>query len=575
MFHNDDETPAYKFLDISTSIGQPKEIQATVGSSVIHALVYDYNIFMAGQQIKLKAIKPLGEFAYLTKIRNPSNPYILSDSAIRATLDLWQKNDNEIKEARQDIEKKLNELHDIEKQIKNASDTSIIESLSLSKKKLLLTVVTRTTGLSFESILFKISNEKAYYLSHLAAVVCTNNVLEEGADFIHVHHFGNELSLIRQALDRYNHPQHPTMVVSLHSFNDSYGGYSPTMIKTLHGLNTKVTHYPGENNPICDGIKAADVIHVVSPGSLKELKEDIESGHYFYPESKTIDLNKVFVATNGIDHEKLSLASNWKAVKEKFPEELKSFPNNIGHLSLYEQKQLFKQTLAKVLSGSVKDILRSSSWCKYFDPNKTIMLFVGRFCKEKAHERLEIAAKVAKQKGAHLAIMGFGDPVFEAKIQKDYPEVIFLNTPQDQKIIGNFLRGGADICLLTSNQETAGLVLLEGQTMGQTVLTSSLPGPMSLSNPETFHQFNIAIKDNIVDKDSEFEYVDEKATRDNFYVELEKLIGCFAQFSKEEVIKNIASNIEFAKKFTTTRMVDELNVLYVAGRDMRDSRITL
>ena len=80
---------------------------------------------------------------------------------------------------------------------------------------------------------------------------------------------------------------------------------------------------------------------------------------------------------------------------------------------------------------------------------------------------------------------------------------------------------------------------------------------------------------NIVDKDSEFEYVDEKATRDNFYVELEKLIGCFAQFSKEEVIKNIASNIEFAKKFTTTRMVDELNVLYVAGRDMRDSRITL
>ena len=107
MFHNDDETPAYKFLDISTSIGQPKEIQATVGSSVIHALVYDYNIFMAGQQIKLKAIKPLGEFAYLTKIRNPSNPYILSDSAIRATLDLWQKNDNEIKEARQDIEKTL------------------------------------------------------------------------------------------------------------------------------------------------------------------------------------------------------------------------------------------------------------------------------------------------------------------------------------------------------------------------------------------------------------------------------------------------------------------------------------
>ena len=564
LFQNDDGLPAYKFLDISNSVNSPQQIKIAIGSLLIEALVYEYNIPVGNKQIRLKAIKPIGEFAYLTTIKSSSNPYILSDNSVRAALDLWQKSNVEIAKAKNNIEEKIKEFRTLDAKIKdvynalltlNSADITAlhmqIEDLEKSRKKLLLTQTT-TTGISLEGVFFKISNEKAYYLAYLAAIVAKNIVFEENINFIHTHHFGSELKLINKFL-----------------YDCKYLGRYPIMIKSLHSLNTQLTHLDGRSNPVVEGITGANGVHVVSPGSLKELQDDIQSKSYVYPESSAINLDWVFVATNGINHEKFSLTQNWIKAKKDFPVELKSFPDTIKDLNLYEQKKLFKQALSAILPNLVKqDKLLSSAWCEHFNPDNIMMLFVGRFSKEKAYERLELIAEIAKEKGAYLAVMGFGDPIFEAKIQEKYPEIVFLNTLQDQGLIGYFLRSGADISLLISNREAAGLVLLEGQTTGQTVFTSLLSGPVSLSNPETSYHFKIVFRDDgAIDNDSEFGCVDEAATREELYKQLTKLLDCFQQSEKADILRNMESNSKFAKAFTVERMLDELDELYLASTD--------
>ena len=561
---NDDNLPAYKFLDISNSVNPPQEIKIVIGSSLIEALVYEYNISMGNKQIRLKAIKPVGEFSYLTKIKSSSNPYILSDNSVRMALDLWQKHDVAIAKAKNNIEEKIKELNAIDAKIKNicnelaktkntAALRMQIEDLEKSRKRLLLTKVT-DTDISLEGVFFKISNEKSYILAYLAAVLVKEIAFKENIDFIHAHHFGHELKLLKKLL-----------------YDCRYPYRYPIMIKSLHSLNTKLTHLDGRENPVVEGIAGAHGVHVVSPGSFQELQDDIVSKRYVYPESSIVDLNWVFVATNGINHEKFSLTQSWIDAKKNFPAELNSFPDTIEDLDLYEQKQLFKKALMVILPNLVRqNKLLSASWCEYFNPNNIIMLFVGRLSKEKAYERLEPIADIAKAKEAHLAIMGFGDPIFEAKIQEKYPEIIFLNTLQDQRLIGYFLRGAADIYLLTSNRETAGLVLLEGQVTGQTVFTSALLGPISLSNPETSQHFDIIFKDrDAIDNDSEFGYIDEAATRKEIYRQLTKLLAYFQGSAKTGILKNMKSNKKFAEKFTVERMLAELEVLYLASTDRR------
>jgi len=490
MFKNNAGMHAYDFLNPFKSTLK-ETIKVVTDDSLIEAIVYSYRIPIAisDKFIELRAIMPIGDFSYLTEIKNTSNPYILSDNAVLTALNLWQKKDKRVKEAREKIDHNISELRILDNKIREISDkallletenlklpkSSVIEHIFLStglnpqtilernakireayieklyvererlviaRKKLLLTNIFENW--TFEGILYKIANEKAYYISCLAAMVSKNVALNEKIDIIHTHHFGNETKIIKELMHG--------------------SGKCPALVKSLHGLNVKLTHLNGREHPIKVGIQNADAIHVVSKGSLYELIKDSSSDLLSYPENEVIDFNKVFVATNGIDCDQFSLTKKWKIAKEKFKIELAPFPSDIEFqkLDVYEQKKYFKFALATILPVLLKqDKLQSSVWAEQFDPKKPMMLFVGRLCKEKAYERLEIAAKVAKESNSNLAIMGFGDTLFELKIKAKYPEVIFLNTMQDQELIGDFLRGGADMCLLTSNQETAGVVLLE------------------------------------------------------------------------------------------------------------------
>ncbi len=387
-------------------------------------------------------------------------------------------------------------------------------------------------------------------MAHLFAEVAASTILKDDIKIVHSHHFGDELQVIRNLLAYYHYKQ-------------PY----PALVKSLHGLNVVVTNLEDRPYPICIGVEAADCIHMVSQGSLEELRDDINADR-FYPESKCVNLNKAHIAANGIIYDKFSLAKNWEDAKKNFPEVLKSFPDSIENLNLCKQKQLFKEALKQVLSsletGETKK-LHSPYKSKYFNPNKTMMLFVGRLSKEKAYERLEVAAKVAKEKGAYLVIMGYGDESFIYRIRRFYPEVLVLDNPNDQKLVGSLIRGGADICLLTSNRETAGVVLLEGQAAGQTVITAALPGPISLSNPETFHKFDIAIKEGSMERDGEFKYVDEKKTEENFAREIEIVIDYFMHASEKKIQMDIESNIKFAKMFTVANTLVQLDALYASG----------
>ncbi len=122
LFQNDDATPAYDFLSISESVGSPKNITAFVGTSRIEALVYEYRIALPNKHtVRLKAIKPTGEFAYLTKIKDRTNPYILSNTATLTALDMWQQENVTIKHAHKKIKESYYNLLNIDTQIKEVS----------------------------------------------------------------------------------------------------------------------------------------------------------------------------------------------------------------------------------------------------------------------------------------------------------------------------------------------------------------------------------------------------------------------------------------------------------------------
>jgi len=98
--------------------------------------------------------------------------------------------------------------------------------------------------------------------------------------------------------------------------------------------------------------------------------------------------------------------------------------------------------------------------------------------------------------------------------------------------------------------------------MGQTVITSSVAGPVSLSNPETFFKFDIASKMGVFTRDNEFTFVDEDQTRQNFYQQLQKAIVYFSTSKKDKLREAFESNIQFSKKFTVNNMLGELDKLY-------------
>lgn len=547
--------------------------------------------------IKVKALSPLGEYSYLTTF-DGSNPYVLSSNAILSAIDNWAKYDSSFREHKDTVITKLENLEDIKAKLKKCSQIASgllreenkfsqrrinqvasslpsdeakqqllatarrnhaqrIEMISrlknqnmaleLKKKELLQELI--MPGYSLDGVLFKLMNEKSHIISMLNSQFIKNKVEEmelvgEELNFIHLHHFGEEAKELKRFFD-----ENPEL-------------HRSAVIKSLHGLNIKLTHLDGRDHPINVGIANADAIHLVSYGSRSEILESKtgESAIKIY-ESDAIDTNKIKVAQNGINIDKFSIERLWADVCRQHSSALGEMTDiDFSSLNTVGKKDLFKSALSRVINSPyIYSQLVNNSWSDSFNTESPIILYVGRLSSEKGYSRLEQAALTAREHGANLAIMGYGDPVFEAEMISKYPEVIFLNSREDQRLLGNLIRGAADLALLTSNRETAGLVLLEAQASGASVITSNIPGPVSISNPDTIRVFQL--ESNGVDESNQ-PIIDEDATAFNLNQCILDAIVEHRGKNTTEQCATYENNISFTRDYSIEAVSHEVDGLY-------------
>ena len=592
-------SPAYDFIS-----GQPRSIETITidhkgGSIEAEVHTFDYSV-NDSTTIEVMAIKPTNKYSYLTEIQSPQNPYTLSDEAINKAIDIWAAQSPEIKDTENVIIAKLNKFRRIKSQlersinqtsvflqeefnfesnapirtrlidlagnehekqkIKNRMDQNKAIRMqyldSLKKKQIFfkeeqikLLKENILPGYDLDGILFKIVNEKAHIISMLNSQILKKNLTEQDrddckVDFVHLHHFGEEAVSLQKL------------------FRENIELSSTAIIKTLHSLNVNITHLDSREHPINQGILNADVVHLVSNGSLNQLEDSVASGGSMVYESKVVSLESTKVAQNGIDVNKFSLESLWREVIHKHEDIMGDLTKlDFSHMLTREKKHCFKLALSKIIeSASLINTLKNSEWTRGYNKDKPVILFVGRLSKEKGYHRLECAAISARESGATLAVMGYGDPIFEAEMISKYPEVIFLNSREDQMLIGPLLRGAADFSLLTSDRETAGLVLLEGQASGSSVITSNIPGPISIANPETVVSFELDY--NGVDEQNTPKFDEQKIT-ENLKECLELTVRKYYDYTSIEGNLRCNRNIDFAKKHSIEAATEEMNDLYV------------
>ena len=566
-FKTHEGKPAYSFLQDTSKI---QEIEFEWNHKTLRAKIHtidfhfptDHNV-----RVNLKAIEPIGEYTHLTVIKNTNNPYLMTDSSIEKSIRSWDaiKGTPTVDE----IIATFTQFRNIEKSIQSemekidSSDRSQqgqpalelkekIDELLKTKQQLLTQHL--FGGYTLQSADWRVSNEKAYVLSLITGYFLYRNETERSrkgkpTDIIQFHHFGNDAQVFKDYL--------------------SANGITnrPAIVKTLHGINVKLTNLDGRENPIVVGIKAADAIHVVSQGSYKELENDIQSKKFEFPESRAVNLEHVFVAANGIDIEKLSFETIWNKLKAKFDQNDINYPIvNLSKLSCREKKYTFKKMLKILADSKIADHLVSKDWISHYDPQKPMMIFVGRFSPVKGYTRLTVAAEEARRFHWNFAILGYGDTGFELELKKKYPEVILLNNLGDQEIAGGLIRGGADITLLTSNNETAGLVLLEGQVMGNSVTTSNIPGPVSLCNPHTCSMFNIIY---LKGKKK----INERTTRANLRRILDSRFKEFNKTTNESLEEKCEENISFALNFSRHKMLTDIDHIYAEAKKFKELQI--
>ena len=182
---------------------------------------------------------------------------------------------------------------------------------------------------------------------------------------------------------------------------------------------------------------------------------------------------------------------------------------NIDEIQI--EKQKIKQQLAKDLQGS------RSEW--HFDPNLPLILYVGRYSKEKGVDDFEQLIKAIDGRATFIAIgRSMTDEVYKTLLNhsRQDPNVFISFSEAEQSQFISKMRAAADFVFIPSRREALGLVAPEGMANGAICITTGVGGlrdvtvPLNYSDPN-----NIAGNSIFYEAMSEGENIDLKNAIDN------------------------------------------------------------
>ncbi|MGI9214577.1 MAG: glycosyltransferase, partial [Gammaproteobacteria bacterium] len=263
----------------------------------------------------------------------------------------------------------------------------------------------------------------------------------------------------------------PTAITAV-LLKKSYNIYHKQIIYTMHINNTDSGVYTNQqlnginidfSKPIYSlkqlGIEYSDYLITVSANLLQQC-ESIENPHKLFK-----DLNKSFLfkkytknsssILNGIDFYKYCPL-----------DKLIDDPSDLV-LSKYK----IKQKLASMLSGNY------SLW--KIDLNLPVILYVGRFSKEKGIDCFKKIIKILEKKAIFFAIgKGINKEILEVIMQssRQQDNVFITFSEIEQQQYGDLMRAAADFSFVPSYEEACGLVAMEGLANGAMCITSGVGG---------------------------------------------------------------------------------------------------
>jgi starch synthase len=302
-----------------------------------------------------------------------------------------------------------------------------------------------------------------YFDSAVAAYVASiSEVSELKVDMLQAH--GWHTGLIGKILK----DQYPESVVNtiftIHVDNSDHGCVARD---ALDGLGLKFSGKNGYESINVLSLENMDKTVMVSNELKKMSTDDCNSA----PNKVTIKFRrnkgKLVDICNGITHEKYSLRDKVFQISETA---------HVGFdtAHVHESKQLIKKHLFEIGGPFVG---ARGKW--RMDPEKPIVLFIGRYSGEKGTDMLEKAILSCSGKANFIAIgRGYDTETMAviSKYSKVLDNVLVVFSEDLQKKYGEAFRACADIQLVPSHSEACGLVAMEAQATGAIIVAADVGG---------------------------------------------------------------------------------------------------
>ncbi len=262
-------------------------------------------------------------------------------------------------------------------------------------------------------------------------------------NIVHVHdHHAGLIPFMMQHCYTFRHLAAVKTVLTIH--NAQYQGWmgwnEAYMLPAWDTWRWGLLEWAGTVNPLACGIKCADKVTTVSPGYMKEIKNNANGLEYLF----TLEAGKCSGIINGIDYEV------WN-------------PETDGYL-------FHNYNLKEVDAGKAEN---KAVLCNDFgfDADLPLFVFIGRLVDEKAADVLPDALNkvFAEMPGLFsVLILGSGDPEIEYRLQQLQGRHIGYYNSQityNEKLSHN-MYAGADFLLMPSRVEPCGLNQLYAMRYG-------------------------------------------------------------------------------------------------------------
>lgn len=288
---------------------------------------------------------------------------------------------------------------------------------------------------------------------------------KDKVDVVQFHHYGAGGYFIHKHIKKGNRP---ATVKTVHSVTGDIGGpMGPKIQEDLPNITNLHMGYTFNS-----------MVVSVSEGALEMVKDPSTSEWCMAKTAMKHD--RMSFVNNGIDLSEMNMGNLSADLEKVGPDELRNQFDLAAKMC--DKKDTAKQALKKWLVDKYGP--GQGSMANKFDPTRPTALFVGRFTPEKGYDYLKEIQEEAEKKRVNLIIMGLAEGAKAEKFADDLKvknNVLFFDrefqnaNPELKRIV----RGTADMGLLVSRSEAAGLVLMEQLAFGAKVLSPDLPGPMS------------------------------------------------------------------------------------------------